>query len=293
MGYAERLTKRVEPYLVELQPNWQQTFRPEHKTDPTIDQELLMSLEGWLTSYVVFIKMQQETLAPAKAVRKALNKIANIVFRHHAPSSSNADLSKLLTYRNEDGDVAARAHNVALDWIACGLPSTYSIFRSTAPRPADAEAHLQAALRSESGVANLKNSILGQQTAFNLDPNQKIQRLRQLDGHQLPNGSIFTYRPDPRQLSHARPEQAARDILAAALRDIYRCTGSPPHVPRDGSPTSPFLRFLEAARKSLPRGYQTSLVSPARRAEIDERKHGPGTLERFKAKLYHPDCWRI
>jgi hypothetical protein len=291
MGYIERLTKRVEPYTVELQPNWQQHFRQKQKVDPEFSQELLVSLEGWLSSHVVFVKMQRETLVSAKSVKKAMTKIADEVARHGAPPVSADKLCKLLKYWDEEEGVTARAHNVALDWIACGLPSTYSVFGTRSkPNPADAETHLTATLENAAGFAQLKSSISGQQTLF--DSVEKRRRLEKLDGRRLPNGSTFSYKPDPRQQSNAQPESAARYILAAALRDLYKCTGFPPNVPRDGRSNTSFLRFLEAARLSLPSGYQTSLVSPARRAEIDEKKNGPGTLERFKSRLYHSDCWR-
>lgn len=293
MGYIERLTKRVEPYAVTLQPNWQQLFTPSRKSDPELSAELLMSIEGWLTSHVVFVKMQRETLVATKQVRRATKRIVDQVVRSTHSATPDAALAKLLKYRDEEDGVAARAHNVALDWISAGLPTTRALFGSSSkPAPSDAELHLMAAISSADGMAQLRTSAAGQLAHFNLDPIKQEERLLRLEGRQLPNGTIFAYKPDPRQRPHARPEQAARDILATALRDIYKCTGSSPHVPRDGSQTSPFLRFLEAARRSLPQGFQAELVSPARRAEIDEKKNGPGTLERFKAKLYHPHCWR-
>ncbi|NJM55483.1 MAG: hypothetical protein HC841_05830 [Verrucomicrobiae bacterium] len=293
MGYVERLTKRVEPYAVELQPNWQQLFRPSRKADPELSDELLTSIEGWLTSHVVFVKMQRETLVATKQVRRAMERIVDQVERSNYNGAPDAAVAKLLKYRDEEDGVAARAHNVALDWIACGLPTARSLFgSSTKAAPSGAELHLMAAIASVDGMAQLRSSASGQLVHFNLDPVKQRERLQRLEGRRLPDGTIFAYKPDPRQRPHARPEQATRDILAAALRDIYKCTGSSPHVPRDGSQRSPFLRFLEAARRSLPRDCQAELVSPARRAEIDEKKNGPGTLERFKAKLYHPGCWR-
>jgi hypothetical protein len=289
MGYIERLTKRVEPYAVTLQPDWQQLFMPSRKADPELSTELLVSIEGWLTSHVVFVKMQRDTLVSAKSVKKSISMIAAKFERSNYDATSETRLEPFLKYCDEEEGVAARAHNVALDWIACGLPTAHSVFSSgNKPDPADAERHLMAALKCAIGFSQLKTSISGQQEHFSLDPAKQRRRLMKLEGRRLPNDITFAYKPDPRQRSHARPEQAARDILAAALRDIYKCTGSPPHVPRDGSQTSPFLRFLEAARRSLPHGYQSELVSPARRAEIDEKKNGQGTLERFKAKLYHP-----
>lgn len=293
MGYIERLTKRVEPYTVTLQPDWQRNFEPEYKADPKLGADLVLSVEGWLRAHVVFVKMQRETLVAAKPVTKAFSQIAKQIDGVNQDAASNTRLEKRLKYRDEEESLAARAHNVALDWIACGLPTAHAVFsRNEKPNPAWAEMHLLTASKSAIGVSQLKASVSGQQEHFGLGPDMRCQRLSKLNGRLLPNGGTFAYMPDPRQRPNARPEQAARDILAAALRDIYRCTGSSPHVPRDGSQTSPFLRFLEAARKSLPRGYQSDLVSPARRAEIDEKKNGPGTLERFKAKLYHPDCWR-
>jgi hypothetical protein len=293
MGYIERLTKRVEPYEVKLQPNWQQLFTPSRKSNPELSAELLVSIEGWLTSHIVFVKMQRETLVATKPVRRAMERIVDQVARSNYDGTPDAALAKLLTYRDEKNGVAARAHNVALDWIACGLTTARPLFGSSSkPAPSGAESLLTAALASANGMAQLRTSATEQLFHFNLDPVKQRVRLLRLEGYRLPDGTIFAPKPDPRQRPHARPEQAARDILAAALRDIYKCTGSSPHVPRDGSQTSPFLRFLEAARRSLPQGCQAELVSPARRAEIDEKKNGAGTLERFKAKLYHPDCWR-
>ena len=293
MGYIERLTKRVEPFAVTLQPNWQQFFLSSRKADPELSTELLVSIEGWLTSHVVFLKIQRETLVAAKPVKKAISKIAKQVASASCDAASISDLEKFLKYRDEEEGLAARAHNVALDWIACGLPTAHSDFcRNEKPTPACAEKHLLTALKSAIGFSQLKASTSGQQEHFNLAPAEQRQRLLKLEGRRLPNGTPFAYKPDPRQRPNVQFEKAALYILAAALRDIYKCTGSPPHVPRDGSRTSPFLRFLEAANRSLPHGYQSELVSPALRAEIDEKNNGPGTLERFKAKLYHPDCWR-
>lgn len=293
MGNIERLTKKIQPNTVTLQPDWQKRFRPSHRNDPELSNELLISIEGWLTSHIVFVKMQRETLVATKFVKKAISKIADRVSHSNYNSTPGASIEKLLKYRDEEAGIAARAHNVALNWIAYGLPTAHSTFSSSnKPDPDDVEKHLMAAMKCELGFSQLRASISGQQKHFSLDPARQRQRLMKLEDRQLPNGTTFAYKPDPRQQSHARPEQAARDIFAAALRDIYKCTGHSPHVPRDGSPTSPFLRFLEAARLSLPPGYQSELVSPARRAEIDEKHNGPGTLERFKAKLYHPDCWR-
>lgn len=293
MGYIERLTKRVEPYTVTLQSDWQARFSPTHKADSELSNELLMNIEGWLIWHIVCVKMQRETLVAAKSVKKAITKVADRISHSNYNATPDASLEKLLKYRDEEGGITARAHNVALDWIACGLPTARSAFSSSnKPDPGNIEKYLIAALKCELGLSLLKASIAGQQLHFSLDPAGQRQRLMKLEGCQMSNGNIFTFKLDPRQRSHARPEQAARDILAAALRDIYKCTGFSPHVPRDGSHTSPFLRFLEAARLSLPPGYQSELVSPARRVEIDEKMHGSGTLERFKAKLYHPDCWR-
>ena len=269
MGYIERLTKRVEPYTVTLQPKWQRLFEPSRAADPEIGTELLASIEGWLTSHVVFVKMQHETLVSAKPVRKSIAVIADNVVRSTHDATSDTRLEQLLKYRDEEEGIAAGAHNVALDWIACGLPAAHAVFKSgKRPVPADAEQHLMAALKCPIGRSQLEKSISGQQKHFSLDPAGQRQRLMKLEGRLQPDGTTFTYRPDPRQRPHARPVQAACDILAAALREIYKCTGSSPHVPRDGSQTSPFLRFLEGARRSLPHGYQTELVSPARRVEV-------------------------
>ena len=94
MGYIERLTKRVEPYVVTLQPNWQQLFKPAHKADPELGSELLISIEGWLTSHVVFVRMQRETIVSGKPVRKAIAKIAEHLASANYDATSDNEIGR-------------------------------------------------------------------------------------------------------------------------------------------------------------------------------------------------------
>lgn len=291
MNCISRLTKRVEPHIVTLKPNWRNNFKPSFKADPNFSDDLLMSVEGWLKAHVMFVKEQREILAPANLVIKVMRDIAKQVAGTGLGASSDVVTENILKYRSDKNGQPTCPHNVALDWIAAGLPGA-NLLCDKNRNPAHAERCLKAALRSANGISQLRNSVARQLEHFSLGPELQRRRLKNAQGLRLSDGSIFTYMPDPRQKPYAKPEVRAQYILAAALRDIYRCTGSPPYVPRNGNGTSPFLRFLEAVRCSLPNGFQFELVSPARCAEIDEKKNGPGTLERYKATLYHPGCWR-
>jgi hypothetical protein len=281
MGTVRPLFIEIVPKKFELPEGWQQQFEDLRDQAIALDGDAFEHIEAWLRCYVDMLHIAEHSAKTARVVRalKSLqSRVGKLQLGHSAARERSLRLA-LLRQECPQGE-AQRAKNIALDYLAIALHCDRMDYIPTGRTHGGRRAitELEIFQLSDALLHRMQRHLASTIELLERTATENEIRFAKVRGQRFGGGKPFVYLADPHMAPYYRPDQDAINVLTAAMCVIYRYKGGTPYVPRDGRSENAFMKFLDAACKSLPRPRPSSICRTAGRMLRYERKI-PGFLD--------------
>jgi hypothetical protein len=278
MGMIRPLFLEIPRLEFELPANWDRNFLEADIGNVRIDQGL-QHIGNWLRCYVEMRHIASFSASQTQVVRAIDRLLTRVTKLQNGYTPEREQSFRIATrYIALPSNQTDRARNIALDYLGNALLSSKQDMLTNSLH--ERGRLCQQAVHSINICAESLRQIVDHLKSVRLlltctaeDKTELFRKISQLVGRPI------HYRVDPYMELHFRPDQDARDTLAAAMCVIYRYIGGDTRsIRRDGA-SNHFMKFLKAATQSLSGHHGPALESAANRMLHREKQHGAGTLE--------------